>query len=116
MPLLDVSEILGDPDFADTGLTAVTYADAVDADGILSRAPTETIFSGVVTADAGVNLLRTPDGQRLEGSILIHTVYRLFEGDEVRWQGRLYTVRTVNDYTRYGAGFVQVYCDLKPVN
>ena len=116
MPFLDVSDILDDPIFRDDSLVLLRAMESVDADGIAQRAVGETEFSGVVTSESGRNLQRTPDATRSLGGILVHTKTRLTEGDEVRWNGLIYTVRTVDDYSRYGVGFVAAICDLKTVN
>lgn len=116
MPFLDVSDLLSDPDFADTTLVRTRRAETVDADGF-AQATTATLpFSGVVTSESGRNLQRTPEATRTLAGIMIHTRTNLTEGDEVTWRGVSYTVRTVDDYSTFGAGFVAAICDLKPVN
>lgn len=122
MPLLDVSDVLLDPMFQDTSLTCTRQAQTVDANGIASNTQTVTPFAGVVTNDAGDQLLRRPDGSRIEGSITIHTQFQLsdgrigFDGDLVSWQGRQYTVVNVRDWSTYGRGFVAAQCELIPLS
>ncbi|WP_248322031.1 hypothetical protein [Caballeronia sp. Sq4a] len=120
MPLLDVSDLLTDPDFVDTSLTCTRSAQTVGDDGMAVNAPTVTPFSGVVTNDSGDQLRRRPDGTMIEGSITIHTRFQLIDGktgfdaDIVTWQGRQYTVVNVRDWSTYGRGFVAAQCELMP--
>jgi len=116
MPMLDVSDILSDPDFADVLTVKRTIQMANDRGRADEDAKTFDI-TGVVTSDRGDILDRLPDMRRVAGSILIHTQFRLIasEGDTdtdiVTWNGKEYTVTDVNDYSRYGAGFVCAKCE-----
>lgn len=118
MPLLDVSGVLSDPLFADG---AVVVRTAVSVDPLTGRtieAPAETTISVVVTSDKGQNLRRTPDAAISTGSIIVHSTFRFSEGgsgvdaDILRWNGSDWTVVTVDDYSRYGAGFTVATCRL----
>ncbi|WLW59827.1 hypothetical protein RA224_21665 [Achromobacter aegrifaciens] len=119
MALLDVSDVLLDPDFMDTGLVCNRMAQTIDADGIATNTATAQPFAAVVTSDKGDVLHRNADGSRIVGSITVHTIFRLSDGsagqdaDEIVWQGRTYTVVNVNDYSHFGRGFVCATCDLK---
>lgn len=118
MPLLDVSDILSDPDFADIAVLVRTGVTVDPATGRTISTPTETAISCVVTSDKGQNLRRIPDAAASEGSIIIHSTVTFTEGgdgqdaDIIRWQGRDWTVITVDDYSRYGAGFTVATCRL----
>ncbi|RQZ31539.1 hypothetical protein DIE14_01080 [Burkholderia sp. Bp9017] len=122
MAFLDVTDVLLDPDFMDTGLICNRMAQVVDAHGRGQNTPTATTFSAVVTSDKGDILHRNADGSRIIGSITLHTMFRLMDGspgqdaDEVIWSGRTYTVVNVNDYSHFGRGFVCATCDLKPLS
>ena len=119
MALLDVTEVLLDPDFMDTGLVCNRMAQTIDEDGFATNTATAHRFAAVVTSDKGDLLHRNADGSRIAGSITLHTMFRLSDGstgqdaDEVVWQGRTYTVVNVNDYSHFGRGFVCATCDLK---
>lgn len=122
MALLDVTEVLLDPDFMDMGLVCKRYTQTVGDNGRAVNAETSTPFAGVVTSDKGDILERIAGGERKKGSITIHTMFRLTAGDGeeiiadvVTWQGRDYTVANVNDYSHFGRGFVAASCDLKPL-
>ncbi|HGL5074092.1 TPA: hypothetical protein ACKFHZ_001938 [Burkholderia multivorans] len=122
MAFLDVSDVLPDPDFMDTGLLCNRMTQTVDDHGRAQNSVASTPFSAVVTSDKGDILHRNADGSRIIGSITLHTMFRLLDGsvgqdaDEVVWAGRTYTVVNVNDYSHFGRGFVCATCDLKPLS
>lgn len=121
MARLDVTEILTDPDFADTGLICDRSTQTVGTDGIAVNNTKSIRFTGVVTSDQGDVLERMPGVERITGSITIHSRFLLKDGspgqtaDVVRWQGRRYTVSNVNDYSHFGRGFIVASCDLIPL-
>ncbi|MGO4738643.1 hypothetical protein AB4099_18995 [Bosea sp. 2KB_26] len=120
MPLLDVSDILTDSDFADSAVLIRTGVTVDPATGRTVSTRVETPILVVVTSDKGQNLRRTPDAAASEGSIIVHSTVTFTEGDAdsgvdadiVRWNGRDWTVVTVDDYSRYGAGFTVATCRL----
>lgn len=122
MAQLDVTEVLLDPDFMDTGLVCKRSAQDVGNNGRAANTVTSIPFAGVVTSDKGDILERLAGGERKKGSITIHTMFLLTAGsgedsiaDIVTWQGRDYTVASVNDYSHFGRGFVAASCDLLPL-
>ncbi|WP_304002840.1 hypothetical protein [Methyloversatilis discipulorum] len=121
MALLDVSDILCDPDFMDTGLVCERLTQTIGANGRATNAPAQTSFAGVVTSDKGDLLMRIAEGERTVGSIIIHTRFALQDGrpgqtaDVVIWQGRRFTVSAVQDWSHFGRGFVMANCDLLPL-
>lgn len=128
MPLLDVSEVLLDPDFMDTSLVCHRQVQTVDEDNFTKNTPQDIPFSGVVTVDRSLEARRMAAGQNISGAILIVTQFRLTQGqpgsdstlrldaDIVTYSGRDYRVTFVDPYTRYGAGFVQAHCELVDFN
>ena len=115
MPLLDVSDILCDPDFADEIKITRTI---VSVERGRTRKIQNTIEAvGVVTSDTGDILDRMPDMRRVAGTILVHTTETLIacdnnrDADVIEWNGRQYTVTDANDYSRYGAGFTCAKCE-----
>jgi galactose-6-phosphate isomerase len=121
MPLLDVSDVLDDPDFADDSLICKRNPQTMGEDGRAISVPVAIPFSAVVTAMSGEELRRGPDGEYITGSISIITRFTLFSGktgfsaDVIEWNGRSYTIADVQDYSRYGSGFVQAVGDLIPL-
>lgn len=121
MALLDVTDILADPDFMDTGLVCERMAQSVNDSGLAVNTTKLKTFSGVVTSNSGDILDRLTDGERIKGSITIHTRFRLSDGsagftaDIVQWRGARYTVSQANDYSHFGRGFIAANCDLIPL-
>jgi galactose-6-phosphate isomerase len=115
MALLDVSDVLLDPDFADS-LQFERLTTTVGDDGIATQTPKITRFSGVVTSGSGDQLRRFDAGQRVEGSIVVHCRQRLNEADVVIWRARRFTVMSVDDYSNFGRGFVAAHCELIPLS
>ena len=124
MPLLDMSDVLLDPDFLDTSLVCHRQIQTVDDDNFPTNTAEDFPFSGVVTVDRSLEAKRMAAGQNINGAILIVTQFRLTQGqpetdtaprldaDIVTYSGRDYRVTFVDPYTRYGAGFVQAHCEL----
>ncbi|CAI0906988.1 MULTISPECIES: head-tail adaptor [Serratia] len=124
MPLLDVTEVLLDPDFVDFSLVCRRQIQTTDDDNFPINTPQEIPFTGVVTVDRSLEARRMAAGQNINGAILIVTQFRLTQGrksaadgpnldaDLVVYNGGLYRVTFVDPYTRYGAGFVQAHCEL----
>ncbi len=119
MPLLDVSDVLLDPDFLDTTLVVTRNAQTVGSDGIAVDTPMTGPFYGVVTSMGGAVLQRVAEGARITDTITIHTQFQLipgqegFDADVVTWSGRQWTVTNVNSYSTYGRGFIAATCTLK---
>ncbi|MGP0913438.1 head-tail adaptor [Serratia sp. CY70267] len=124
MPLLDVTEVLLDPDFADPSLICRRQIQTTDDDNFPVNTQQDIPFTGVVTVDRSLEARRMAAGQNINGAILIVTQFRLTQGrksvadgpnldaDLVVHNGGLYRVTFVDPYTRYGAGFVQAHCEL----
>jgi len=121
MPLLDVSDVLDDPDFADSFVCA-RQVQSVGTDGLAVNTPTSIPFNGVPTSDKGDQLLRQAEGSNIAGTIMIHTHFVLragrdgYDADVVTWAGRKFTVTDVYDYSRFGAGFVSARAELIPLS
>ncbi len=118
MPLLDVTEVLLDPNFVDTTLVCHRQIQSRDDDNFTTNTQQDIPFSGVVTVDRSLEARRMAAGQNINGAILIVTQFRLTQGqpgldaDVVTYRGREYRVTFVDPYTAYGAGFVQAHCEL----
>jgi galactose-6-phosphate isomerase len=121
MPLLDVAEILLDPDFVDS-LVCARNTQTVNDSGIATDTAATIPFYGVVTNNSGDLLLRLAEGSRISGSITVHSQFLLQAGsdgqdaDIVTWNGRQYTVTNVGDWSRFGRGFTAANCELIPLS
>ena len=122
MPFLDVSDLLTDPDFVEMELTCQRQLQTIGTNGLAVNRSVAFPFVGVVTQVAPNDLNRNAVGELITGSILICTRFRLTDGlsggtsaDIVQWGSRTYTVANVNNYSRYGRGFVEATCQLLPL-
>ena len=122
MALLDVTDVLTDPDLMDMGIVCIRMEQTVGDDGEAVNQETRRTFGGVVTSNTGDVLYRMPDGERISGNIIIHTPFRLTDGkdgrsaDVIVWQGARFTVSAVNSYSHFGRGFVAAICDIQPLS
>jgi galactose-6-phosphate isomerase len=122
-PELDVTEVLDSIEFADS-FDVVRRTQTVDSHGIASDSVARICdVTGVVIPNKSANLMVTPEGEHLFGSILIYSLYRLSPGrqgaidaDLVVWNGREYIVSSVDRFTSYGRGFTVALCTLHIIN
>jgi hypothetical protein len=116
--MLDMSDIVSDPLFADTfDVIRTTIVTGNNGRATPTETPTHNVV-GTVTQGAGDELKREAVGERIEGNITIHTTFPLQAGEQgktadiVVWpagsQNR-YVVMLTSDYTRLG-GFVAAQC------
>lgn len=112
MPLLDVTDILSDPDFVDLTPVCIRQDQVAAPGGRVTNVQTSTPFTGVFTMDRGSILNRMAEGSYVSGSILVYTPFQLrmsgasVDADLIDWHGERYTVVNRGDYTAYGSGFV----------
>jgi galactose-6-phosphate isomerase len=117
MPLLDMTDVLLDPDFLDTTPVCTRQTQVDDGHGRVRNETVTLPFAGVVSMDAGAIIRRLPEGSYITGSIMIYTLFRLrlrgenVDADLVDWHGARYRVSNMGDYTGYGAGFVWAICE-----
>lgn len=122
MPLLDVSDVLQDPDYCDLSLICERNAITTDSSGRGVIKSESVPFSGVVTSDKGELLQRGAVGEHATDSMLVITRFRLRDAgmsataDVVQWDDRRWTVTKVNSYSKYGVGFVEASCEMIPLS
>lgn len=122
MPDIDVSDLLLDPDFAEA-LTIQRRAQTL-LKGRASVSPVTISPApyGVVIPQNDAPMLRGPDQQTLPQLIQVHTQFRLrgpskdpatgdaYQPDLIIWQGTTFVVNKVQNFSRFGAGFIQADC------
>ncbi|HEY8353592.1 MAG TPA: hypothetical protein VIK69_01080 [Methylophilaceae bacterium] len=119
MALLDVTDIVCDPDFIDT-LTLKRQTETIGTNGRATVATVSSTIFGVVCSDRGDILDRVTDAERVIGSIMVHTKATLRDGgagataDILTWGGRDFTVAEVFNYSHFGRGFTAARCE--PLN
>lgn len=121
MALIDISELLSDPDFADD-FTVIRSTRQVGDDGRTTDSPTYYYTYGVVQPGErlrdGSGLSQMTDLERAGRDIHIVTPFRLLPlthttaPDQVVWNGQNYRVLHTADWTNYGQGFVTAKCEL----
>ena len=119
MPDLDLSDILCDPDLAGDVFHVVRRIASISAGGVVAITGTQTdlLFGGVVPQDA--TLGQDPDGARVAGTIKVWAQYPFVMAsggtlaDLILWNGRRYIVTDVQDYSRFGGGFMAATATLQ---
>ncbi len=119
--LLDVTDVLDDPDFLDTTLVLVRRVVAQQQDGTARGAGGPIPFAGVVLPDGGQELIQTPEGNQVQGDITIYTRTALTAGDAnldadvVHWNGATYRVIATKPWL-FGQTYMQAVCALTDLN
>lgn len=119
MALLDVTELLSDPDFIDSFLVR-RNVEMVDSHGRAQMVLQEISAYGSVQASSGQSLRQLADMGRTEDSIDVYTTFPLntitavTAADIVVWNGQEYTVTLVRPWQNFGPGFSVATCTLKP--
>lgn len=123
MPLLNVTELFTDPDFATT-FNVERIGEDVDERGRTVAAPFPIRgVVGVVQPASPTTLARFADGSNLTGAIEIWTTFPLSNGqrsdyqgaDTVLWRGAPYTVIDVSPWDEHG-GHVRAVARLAALN
>lgn len=117
MALLDVIDVLADPMFCEGGtIPVIRTAVTTGTNGRTQKTPTTIYINGVIQPADGDALAVLPEAERAIPSIVVYTTARLnvvrpgFLADQVMWRGDPYTVRLLNSFSNYGAGYVEAIC------
>lgn len=109
-PLLDVSDVLDDPDFQ-TQITLLRTAVTGMERGRDVKANTSATMLAVVQPATSADLQRLPDASINQGAITIWARFAsatdgpTTKADKVEWRGDTYTVMTVDDWGEFGSGY-----------
>ena len=121
MPALDVSFLLDDPDLCEA-FTVIRRQQVLDENARTTVVETSMSAFGSIqpkdTAIGGNVREATPDAEYRAAALTVHTKFRLrsvsetvdgiqWQPDHVLFNGDRFLVELTNDYTHYGAGFVQ---------
>lgn len=122
MALIDVSELLTDPDFTST-VTLIRRASTVNTYGENVMTETQSTITAVVQGANTESLERVPEGARLSDLIDVYYKGQLTAespsgyADIIVWGGKRYQVfEVVEDFMNFGAGFTKAVCKLEAVN
>jgi hypothetical protein len=121
MPQLDISDVLLDPVIAGTRFQIIRRQETVDNYGRSQITKTYHWATGSVTPGGDNTLAREEAFQTQSNTISVTTAFRLrgpskdlaarnHQPDVVVWNGSQYVVRTLNDFTGFGAGVVTAEC------
>jgi len=116
MPLLDVNDLLTDPDLADL-FDVIRRAEVVGANGVVTTVDkTFKNVVGVVTASSPTDLERAEDFETMTRSITVVTSFQLqgavtgYQPDIIVWRGTRHLVKHIQPYPHFGRGFVEAEC------
>lgn len=122
MALIDVSELLTDPDFTNT-VTLIRRASSVNSYGENVLTETSSSITAVVQGANTETLERVPEGARLSDLIdvyykgVLHAESPSGYADVIVFGGKRYQVfQVIEDFMNFGAGFTKAVCKLEPVN
>lgn len=116
--MIDVSDLLLDPDFAQQ-LTVYTRSATVNQYGENELTETTKIITASVQAGDGEMLNRLPHGAQLRDWITVYSKYHFTTdgsgryADIVLWEGKRYNVQLLTDYSNWGDGYTMADCLLE---
>ena len=111
MPLVNVAELISDPDFNQSFV--VTRRSGEWKDGRFEVEETTINTDGVIIPEVTKGIDLTPQGSLLSGRIHVWTYTQLYVtsnqsstsnylSDKVTWQGKVYIVENEKPYNQYG--------------
>ena len=117
MPLVDVTELLSDPDFVED-FTVIRSTRTMDQHGRVVDLPGQYSTYGSIQPTSGSTLMILPEAERVGAFITVVTMFPLIAlsdttaPDRIIWHNKTYQVKLLNDWTDYGQGFVSAVCEL----
>lgn len=120
MALLNVSDVLDDPDFKSTGVLIRSVVD-VSAYGLAQVTSQGTQFEGVFWQGNGTGLVQNGEGDWIEGDLVVVTRFPIDTGrrevasDGIVFAGLPYTITNAQLWA-YGDGFTQATGKLATIN
>jgi hypothetical protein len=121
MPIIDVSDILLDPDIAGQQFTVLRRTENVNPFGESTWTTAHIQAIGSVQPSGEQGLIREEGFDAQAKSIKVVTNYRLrgvakgpsasrFKPDIILWDGNYFEVINLDSYGSFGAGFVEAEC------
>lgn len=115
MALIDVSELMTDPDFTNTiSLTRRTQTISDYGETVLTGITGDATV--VVQAGNGETLKRNPEYSVMTDWITIYAKIDFradgngYYADKITWGGRTFQVKTVTDFMNWGDGYTRADC------
>lgn len=119
MPLVDVNEILVDPDVANQGFVVLRRQEIVNQYGESTVLVSQADAVGSVQPTGDNSLIREDGFDAQASTIIVATAYRLrgvtkgpnstqYKPDIIFWQNNFYEVTDVKNWSPFGGGFIEV--------
>jgi hypothetical protein len=105
--VIDVSEVITDPDFAQP-FSILRTTGSFGEGGWIPNASTSIPTYGVITVANEKELDQIPEGDRIKGAMIFHTVTEIRTtnvggiSDQIEWNGDLYKIYQVAPWKDYG--------------
>lgn len=105
--MIDVSEVISDPDFTQTYTVHRQAGEWVRGEWKASDEKPVKV-TGVITVADAKTLEQLPEGDRVSGLMTFYSTQELFEtreegtSDQIEWRGERYRVKRVFPYVDYG--------------
>ena len=120
MPMLDVSDVLLDPDFCET-FTVTRRATTVGTNGRTVTTTTTLTPVGVVTPESPDPFQLETDYEHAKNRLSIITPTELYAAtsaylpDLITWQNSTYVVKRVSIFQSFGSGFFEAEAELQSI-
>jgi galactose-6-phosphate isomerase len=119
--MLDVTDVLLDQDLGTEFISVIQRPIVMVKGRATVPAPVRTDNVAAVVNSGVSDLDRAKDQQNMPNKISVHTLFRLtgpakdamnaqFHPSQIIWRGDYYVVSSLDDYSKYGAGFVRADC------
>lgn len=112
MPLINLNDVLLDGDIA-----GQTFSVARSTEVLTRGVRSDTLaqfpgLRGAVQPATSQDLMRVPELENLDGAITIWSAFRFAKDDIATWNGDDYLVKSADDWTQFGGGFMRATCKL----
>lgn len=122
MALIDVSDLLRDPDFTNV-VTLIRRSVSINGHGENVMSETSCPIVASVQGLNAEDIVKLPEGARLSDVITVFYRGDLQPeskggySDIIVWQGRRYQVKTIDEnFINFGAGFTRAICVMEEVS
>lgn len=115
MAYLDLTDLTLDPEFSEQ-ITINRRNEQVNSGGISTLATKQFTATGVVYPTGANSMVRQDAYTRGQKSIKVITKFRIqgpsigYQPDVIVYRGDMFVVKTTDDFTQYGAGFIVAEC------
>lgn len=119
MPMLDVTDVLLDPDFCEE--IEVTRRPTTVVNGRTVTTPETLYFTAIVNPEQPDPFQLETDYEHAKSRISVHSPNQFLAAstgylpDLIIWEGSTYIVKRVLPWSKYGAGFYSVEAELQDV-